>query len=87
MEGGHNGRRSREWINEGVSFVLRCLEIKYTNLNVFENRNLQDSGAHFQSFNDLMLNKRQEDELGSILVGAGSTYLSEETAEESVIDE
>jgi hypothetical protein len=58
LTGGHNSRREISWLTMCVKFALDKLGKHVQDLVVVEARRLQESTAHFESFNSLIANVR-----------------------------
>lgn len=54
LEGGHNSRREKDWIQLGVSFILDNFKIEVKNLEISTCRRLQQSVFHFASFSSMI---------------------------------
>jgi hypothetical protein len=54
LDGGHNGRRSLEWIGEGCLFALRILGANVERYDPVRFVGMADADAHFQSSEDLI---------------------------------
>lgn len=54
LPGGHNDRRSADWIRKAVTFALQRLDISTENLVISECRNLQGANFHFGNYDQLI---------------------------------
>jgi hypothetical protein len=59
LDGGHNSRRERAWLELAISFALARMDVRVKQLRVIEARRLQGSTDHFESFKSLIANTRQ----------------------------
>ena len=54
LEGGHNGKRSEDWIRSGVCFVFLNFGLMIKNPSISTCRRLQEKVSHFSSFSQMV---------------------------------
>lgn len=57
LSGGHNSKRTENWIRTCVEFILKVFDINVKNPKISKCRKLQESVFHFSSFNSMMDHK------------------------------
>lgn len=84
LEGGHNGKRKKDWIQLGVSFILEnfCIDVK--NPIISSCRKLQQSVYHFSSFSAMVTEK---DHLHRVDSKLEEDYMNEFLEEEGIKDQ
>ena len=60
LNGGHNSRRERSWIQLCVTFIFNGFGLKIENPKFSTKRSLQESTFHFSSFNEMLVEQDKE---------------------------